>query len=320
MNSLIEPSRKLVTLAIPIYNEEENLPQLLREIDELQQNVQEVDFELLFVDNHSEDETFRILSREAEFRDNLRVIRFSRNFGPSVEASISAGLRYSSGDAVAVLYSDLQEPPHVISEMVTEWISGKDVVIARYRKSRAGNIFLKIGAHVFYHLQSRLSDFEVDERSGDLRLLDRKVVEVLASLPERARYFRGLSRWIGFDVGYVDYDRRSRIHGESSSTIRNNFATALNGLVSTSTRPLRIITLTGFLVSCCAGLLLVLYGFMWAFGNPVAGLTTVLSLILLGFGFNFVALGVIGEYIARILVESKQRPEYVVEAKINVEE
>lgn len=320
MDNLVEHGRKLVTLAIPIYNEAENLPQLLREIDELQQKVQEVAFELLFVDNHSEDDTFRILSREAEFRANLKVIRFSRNFGPSVEASISAGLRYSSGDAVAVLYSDLQEPPEVIGEMVTQWISGKDVVVARYRKSRAGNIFLKIGAHVFYHLQSRLSDFEVDERSGDLRLLDRKVVDVLASLPERARYFRGLSRWIGYDVGYVDYDRRSRIQGESSSTIRNNFSTALNGLVSTSTRPLRIITLMGFLVSCCAGLLLVVYGLMWAFGTPLAGFTTVLSLILLGFGFNFVALGVIGEYIARILVESKQRPEYVVESKINFRE
>lgn len=320
MDSVVEQSRKLVTLAIPIYNEAKNLPTLLREIDELQQKVQEVAFELLFVDNHSEDETFRLLSREAEVRDNLKVIRFSRNFGPSVEASISAGLSYSSGDAVAVLYSDLQEPPEIIGQMVTQWMSGKDVIVARYRKSRAGNIFLKMGAYLFYRLQSRLSDFEVDERSGDLRLLDRKVVEVLVRLPEKARYFRGLSRWVGFDVGYVDYERRPRMEGESSSTIRSNFSTALNGLVSTSTRPLRIITLMGFLVSCCAGLLLVLYGLMWAFGAPLAGFTTILSLILLGFGFNFVALGVIGEYIARVLVESKQRPEYVVESKVNFSE
>ena len=308
----------LISIVIPVFNEIENLPVLLDELDLVKDACSSLEFEFIFVDNRSSDQSFEYLVGLAEVRSEIRVIRLSRNFGPTVEASISAGLDHASGQAIAVLYSDLQEPPSVLIEMINEWRKGAEVVVARYDKSRASSPALKLGARWFYALQSRLSDFETDSYAGDYRLLDRRAVEALKLLPERARYFRAMTRWIGFRVAYVDYERASRQYGTSSSTLSNNLGTALNGLVSSSARPLRLITIFGFLTSLASSAFLVLYIVLWFFGSPIAGLTTVIGLLLLGFGFTFFFLGVIGEYLSRVLIEVKQRPLYVIDRMFNL--
>ena len=309
----------LISIVIPVYNEIETLPDLLRELDRLRDELRDLDFEFLFIDNRSSDQSFEFLAELAEVRRDIKVIRLSRNFGPTVEASISAGLDHASGQAVAVLYSDLQEPPSVLIDMIKEWKMGAEVVVAKYGRSQASTLALRLGARWFYSLQQRLAEFETDTHAGDYRLLDRRALDALKLLPERARYFRAMTRWIGFRAAYVYYERDTRRRGRSNSTLVNNFGTALNGLVSASTRPLRLITLFGLLTSLASMTFLLFYVCLWFFGSPIAGLTTIIGILLLGFGFTFFFLGVIGEYLSRVLIEVKGRPHYIIDSTVNME-
>jgi dolichol-phosphate mannosyltransferase len=241
----------------------------------------------------------------------------SRNFGPSVEASISAGLENCSGDAAIILYSDLQDPPEVMVQFIAEWEQGFDVVYGRQIKRKGDPVWRNFLVRSYYRIFAFLSDVDLPSNSGDFRLVNRKVIDALNSIPEKARYFRGLSSWVGFKSLAVDYEREPRLSGKSTANLFAITKTAFTAITSFSVKPLRIITFFGFgsLITSVifTGILFV----NWLFDNSIPGLTSITVLILITSAINLLSLGILGEYVSRIQTEVKNRPVYLIDSKIN---
>lgn len=306
--------RKLVSLVIPMYNESEALDGLF---DRLQRVLLPLDgyrFEVICVNDGSRDDTLQALVHLSGRLSFLRVIDLSRNFGK--EAALSAGLSEARGDAVIPIDADLQDPPELIGEMLARWAGGAEVVLAR-RASRDSDTMLKrLTAKYFYRVHNALADPPIPENVGDFRLMDRRVVDVLLLLPESRRFMKGLFAWVGFRTEIVEYERASRFAGSTKFSGWKLWNLALEGITSFSTAPLRVWTYFGFVVAVLA----LAYG-AWLvvrtlfFGIDLPGYASLMAAILFLGGVQLIGIGVLGEYVGRIYLESKRRPPFVIRAR-----
>ncbi|GAC1473358.1 MAG: glycosyltransferase family 2 protein [Isosphaeraceae bacterium] len=301
----------MISVVVPLFNEQENIAALYRRIHEAI-GLLNVSHEILFVNDGSRDETGRMIDQLHEIDPAVSVVHLSRNFGH--QCAVSAGIDHARGLAVIVMDGDLQDPPEVIPEFVNCWRQGNDVVYA-VRHQRKENVFKRVGYFSFYRLLKSISDLDIPLDSGDFCLMDRRVIEAIKALPERARFIRGLRTFVGFRQVGLAYERAAREGGKSSYSFRALLKLALDGLVSFSSYPLRIVTFTGITIACLA-LLLTVWVFIDAFytrTGPRGWASTIVVVLFMG-SIQLVGLGVVGEYVRLIFQEAKERPTYVVEA------
>jgi polyisoprenyl-phosphate glycosyltransferase len=298
------------SIVVPVYNEEATLPELQRRLAELLERL-DGPGEVVFVDDGSRDSSFSLMAAAAEQDLRFKAVRLSRNFGHQL--AITAGLDFASGDAVIVMDADLQDPPEVALELASRWRDGYDVVYA-VREARHGETrFKQLTANAFYRLFQRLSDIDVPVDAGDFRLVSRNALEVFRTMRESNRYVRGMFGWIGFSQIGVPYSRAGRFAGSTKYPLRKMVKFAADGIVSFSNAPLRLALQLGFLVSGAS----FVFG-VAALASRLAGLYSVSGLasiaVMMGFlgGIQLLVLGMMGEYIARIHDEVKNRPLYVV--------
>jgi glycosyltransferase involved in cell wall biosynthesis len=305
--------RPEVSLVIPIYNEEEVLPQLDERLLQMLDTLG-VDSEVVFVDDGSKDRSLELLRAMVAREPRYRAISFSRNFGH--QRAITSGMDASRGRAIVVMDADLQDPPEVIVEMLAKWRAGYDVVYGR-RRSRTGESWFKlVTAKIFYRLFAAMIPIEVPLDTGDFRLMSRRVVVALRELRETHRFVRGLVAWIGFKQTAVEYDRAARFAGETKYPLRKMLAFAFDGIMSFSILPLRLATYLGVLVGA-ASLYAMSAIFAHSFLNAtVPGWTTTVVLVSFLFSVQLLVTGVLGEYVGRIYEEVKSRPLYVVGERI----
>lgn len=307
---------KKVSLLIPAYNEEETLGLLYNELNKVLNGIQGYEFEILFVNDGSNDNTLHIL-RELQNRDpRINYISFSRNFGK--EIAMAAGLDYVTGDAVVIMDADLQDPPHLIREMILYWEEGYDDVYAKRRTREGESWFKKSTSYLFYRLLQTMTKIPVQEDTGDFRLLDRRAVESLKKLREKQRYTKGMFSWIGFNKKEILFDRKPRAAGETKWNYLKLFNLALEGVTSFTTFPLRISTILGIIVSILSIVYMVIIlikSIIWK--DPVQGYPSIMVTMLFLGGVQLISLGIIGEYIGRIFNETKYRPLYIIDEQNN---
>ena len=298
----------LLSIVLPAYNEEQNISNTAKVLAGLLEE-NSIDYELVFISDGSRDATFEQIQRAAGENPRIRGAEFSRNFGK--EAAIFAGLGLAAGDAVVVMDCDLQHPPEVVPEMWKLWRSGAEVVEGIKESRGKESLAHKLSAGLFYRIMSKLIKMDMNA-SSDFKLLDRKVVDVLLSLPERNTFFRALSFWAGFRREYVSYEVRERQFGESKWSALSLMKYAVTNATSFSTLPLQLVTVMGA-VSILFSIVLFIQTFVkYLSGTAVEGFTTVILLILVIGGFLMLSLGIIGHYIARIYEEVKGRPKYII--------
>ena len=308
----------LVSVVVPCFNEQEVLRDTHRRLAAVLEQTH-LKCEIIYVDDGSSDSTPGILRELAARDERIRVVRFSRNFGHQM--AITAGLEHAAGDAVAVIDADLQDPPEVILEFVQKWMDGYDVAYG-VRAERDGETAFKLWtAKLFYRCIDRLSDTRIPLDTGDFRLMDRRVVDALLSMPERDRFVRGMVSWLGFSQVAVPYHRAARTAGVTKFSFFKMLRFAMDGIFSFSIVPLRLATWTGFAASGIAILGIVLAVIERVFGvtGLVRGWTSVMTAVLFIGGVQLICIGIIGEYVGRIYGESKRRPLYVLRETIGFE-
>ncbi len=302
---------QLISLVVPFYNEEDSIRAFAAAVLPVLDAIPETEWEIICVDDGSRDKTLAGLLALAQANPRFRVVEFSRNFGK--EAALTAGLETARGEAVIPIDADLQDPPALIARMVAAWREGAEVVLAR-RTDRSTDTALKRGtAALFYRLNGFISNIELPENVGDFRLMDRAVVEALKQLPERQRFMKGLFAWLGFKTVVLDYTRTPRAAGKSKFSGLRLWNFALEGFTSFSTTPLKIWTYlggAGALVALVYALFIVVRTIV--FGNSVPGYTSIFVAVTFFGSVQLISIGVLGEYIGRIYVETKQRPIYLV--------
>jgi glycosyltransferase involved in cell wall biosynthesis len=308
----------VLSVVVPCMNEEEVLRQTHQHLVAVLQK-SAMNFEIVYVDDGSADSTPEVL-RELQMSDTkIRVIQLSRNFGHQV--AITAGLEHASGDAVVIIDADLQDPPEVILEFLAKWLDGYDVVYGVRAERDGESAFKRLSAKVFYRFFSHMSDTQMPLDTGDFRLLDRRVVDALISMPERDRFVRGMVSWLGFSQIAVSYHRASRAAGTTKFSLFKMVRFALDGIFSFSILPLRLATWIGFAASgvAVAGIIAVLLERFFQVPGLVKGWpSAVIGELFIG-GAQLVCLGIIGEYVGRIYGESKRRPLYIVRERIGFE-
>ena len=297
------------SLVIPVYNEEKTLPELYRRISELMDRLDD-QAELILVNDGSKDRSLELLRDLHERDPRVCYLSLARNFGHQI--AVTAGLNYVRGEVIVILDADLQDPPELIPDMVEKWRQGYHVVYAKRTQRQKESWFKRFTAYVFYRLLKQLADVDIPTDTGDFCLMDRQVVDVLNSMPERDRYIRGMRSWIGFQQTAVYFERHPRFAGEVKYTFSKSLSLAINGLVSFSKVPLRISTYVGLLAAVAAIFmgLLVIYWRIFVPQSPLTGFTIILVAIFFLGAVQLVSIGILGEYIGRIYEEVKGRPLY----------
>lgn len=307
-----------ITVIVPCFNEEVVLPETSRRLTASLEQIG-CAFEIIFVDDGSQDNTPRVLTGLHAGDPRVRIVRLSRNFGHQI--AISAGLEYARGSAVVLIDADLQDPPEIIGEMIELWHQGNDVVYGTRSQREGETAFKTLTAKWFYRFINRLSEIEIPLDSGDFRLLDRKVVDALVAMPERDRFVRGMVSWTGFKQASLPYERAARHAGDSKYTLLRMARFAADGILSFSIAPLRLATVLGVVSSSVAllgGLLTVAFGL--AQGRWVSPWAWVLLAVLLLGGAQLLCLGIFGEYLGRSYGENKRRPLYFVRETLGFDE
>jgi len=297
-----------LSVVIPVFNEEENITVLHSRLTAVLEGIH-IEYEIIFVDDGSNDDSLSQL-KNLSVRDNrVLVVELARNFGHQV--AITAGLDYSQGKAVIVMDGDLQDPPEVLPEFIAKWRNGYDVIYA-IREQRKEKWFKRSSYALFYRLLRRVANIDIPLDSGDFCVMDRRVVELLKSMPERSRFIRGIRSWVGLNQVGVPFERHARYAGQSKYTFARLILLALDGLISFSYVPLRFISFLGLSVSCLSIVLAIFYFVKKLFYglSPPGFATLVVSIFFLA-GIQLITMGVIGEYVGRIFEEAKRRPLYV---------
>jgi polyisoprenyl-phosphate glycosyltransferase len=311
--------RPLISVVVPVKDEENAIRPFVDRVSEvLQQIVRKEDWEILFVDDGSTDETIAAIAA-AHFSDpRVRAISLSRNFGK--EAAITAGLEHARGQAVVPMDVDMQDPPEVLVEMVAKWREGYEMVFGVRRNRASDSVSKRMTAGLFYRAHNLISNDKIPENAGDFRLLDRKVVDAIRTLPERNRFMKGLFAWAGFRQTAVEYDRVERNVGASKFNYWKLWTLALDGITAASTAPLRVWSYVGaviaFLAMCYATFI---FSRTLVLGVDMPGYASIMVSVLFLGGVQLISLGILGEYVGRILTETKQRPLYVVRDKIGLD-
>jgi dolichol-phosphate mannosyltransferase len=308
--------KKLISYIFPIYNETENIDFLYASINKLLlTRKKDYDFELVFINDGSRDNSLEKLWAIQEKDSRVSVINFARNFGHQL--AVTAGLDYARGDAVIIMDSDLQDPPKVSFELINKWEEGYDVVYAQ-RRTRKDSMFKKATAHGFYWLLTKVAEIDIPPNTGDFRLLSRRVVDTMGQFREHNRFLRGMISYVGYKQTAVTFDRDQRRAGESSYPIKNMLKLAGDGIFGFSRSPLKLISRLGYTISTLSFMAIV-YVVLLKLLDPsqaVPGWTfTAVAVLFIG-GIQLVMLGVLGNYIGRIYSESQNRPLYIVESAI----
>lgn len=301
-----------VSIIIPCYNEQETIPYLKKELDRIISSFEDADFEIIFIDNCSEDDTLSLMKDLHKKDKRYQYISFSRNFGK--DSSMFAGLKASTGDYVAVMDADLQDPPELLKEMYITLKSEEYDCAAAYRTNRKGEPWLRsILANEFYHFMGKISDADMVNGARDFRLMTRQMVNAVLQLEENQRFTKGIFSWVGFRTKWIAYENRERIAGKTKLPMKNAISYALRGIVAFSTIPLVITSIIGIVI-CIAAFIFTTYILVeqLILKNAVPGYASLMCIMLFGFGINFLVLGVIGQYLAQMYLEIKQRPKYIV--------
>jgi glycosyltransferase involved in cell wall biosynthesis len=302
----------LLSIVAPVYNEQELVQEFVARACAA---AADYEFELVIVNDGSDDATPALLDRIAAADRRVRVIHLSRNFGH--QAALTAGLEHAAGDVVAMLDADLQDPPELIPDMIARWSQGADVVYA-VRKQREGETAFKLAtASWFYKLFDKLAQVDLEPNSGDFRLLDRRALDALLSMTERSRFLRGMTVWVGFNQTAVSYERDARQAGETKYTLRKMLHFSLDAIASFSHLPLQLATYAGMLSAGVAFIAIPVVIVLRLADSYLPGFSSITIAILLLGGIQLIALGVIGEYVGRIYDEVKHRPLYIVREERN---
>ncbi len=300
---------QLLSVVVPVFNELETVPELHRRLSAAVAGLGR--HELVFVDDGSTDGSWEALRAVAAGDPHVRLVRLSRNFGHQI--ALSAGLEAARGAAVVSMDGDLQDPPELIPELVQRWHDGFDVVYAVRARRRGETRFKLATAALFYRMINRMSSIEIPEQAGDFRLMSRRALDALLAMPERARFLRGMTSWVGFRQVGVEYERDARYAGTTKYPLRRMLHFASDAMTSFSTAPIRTVVTLGFVsvLVCLAALVWTLY-LRFFTDATVQGWTSVIVVVLFLGGIQLISLGIIGQYVGRIFEEVKARPLYIV--------
>lgn len=305
------------SVIVPMFNEEEVIEHTYNRLKRVM-DCSEEDYELIFVNDGSVDRTAEIVEAICRRDPKVRLIQFSRNFGHQI--AISAGMDYAAGQSIVIIDADLQDPPEVILEMLDKWREGYEVVYGKRMKRKGETVFKKVTAKMFYRLLGKMTQVDIPLDTGDFRLIDRKVCDVLKGLKEKNRFVRGLVGWAGFRQTRVEYVREERFAGVTKYPLRKMLRFAADGITSFSHKPLKIASYVGFVLSFSSFVyLFVVLLQKWLELGMVPGWASIVAINLFFNGIVLMLLGVMGEYIGRIYDETKDRPLYIVREKVGFE-
>ena len=309
--------KKLITIIVPAYNEEACIEELARQLTAVFAVNDRYDFETLIIENGSVDRTWEILQTINARDPRFKVIRLARNF--RMDGGITAGLDYATGDAVVFMTADLQDPPELITEFIKKWEEGYENIYMHVLKRRGTGPIRSFNSQAFYWLAGKLTDNRIPKNVSDYRLLDRKVYEAVRDMKERNRFVRGLVAWVGFKSIGVESERAERFGGVSNAHSLKVIDLAFKGIFSHSYIPLKLITMTGVVLSLTSFVSIAVFTYVWIFiGVPFAGFGTLVSVAVLAFGTLTFMLGIIAEYLGLIYEEVKGRPNFVVSDVLGV--
>ena len=308
---------KKISVVIPMYNEQEVASECYKRVKNVLSELVQYEHEIIMIDDGSKDKTLEIIEKFAEQDENLKIISFSKNFGH--QSGVTAGLKETSGDAVVIIDADMQDPPELIKDMVSLWEEGNDVIYAVRGKRKGESVFKVLTAKMFYKILYSLSDVEIPRDTGDFRLADRKVVDVINALPEHNKYLRGLFSWVGFKQKPLKYTREERFAGKTKYPLKKMMKLAYDGIIGFSNKPLKIIGGIG-VFSILISVILLIYSicsYIFKWNNLVPGWASIMVSISFFAGIQLVAIWMMSEYISRIYDETRNRPEYIIKKKIN---
>lgn len=302
----------MLSLVVPVFNEEKAIP-LFHQAVRSQPELSQLEIEIVFVNDGSSDNTEMAVNELIKTDPLVLLVNFSRNFGK--ESALYAGLKYATGDAVIPIDVDLQDPISVIPKMIERWQNGADVVLAKRIDRSSDSILKRLSAAGFYRVHNMVSNPKIEENVGDFRLMSRPVVDAVMMLNERNLFMKGLLSWVGFNAEVVTYTRVERINGKSKFSFWKLWNLALEGITSFSTIPLRFWTYIGFTIASLSffyAIFMIIHKIIY--DNPVPGYPSLISIVLFLGGVQLIGIGVLGEYIGRIYVETKQRPRFIVKS------
>ena len=309
---------KKISIVIPMYYEEEVAEECYNRVVNVCRRIENYEYEIIFVNDGSKDKTLEILENIANNDKNVKVISFARNFGH--QPAVTAGLKYVTGDAIVIIDADLQDPPELIPEMLKLWEQGYEVIYGKRKKREGESKFKLLTASMFYKTLNALSDVEIPKDTGDFRLVDRKVVDVVNSMPEHNKFLRGLFSWVGFEQYAFEYERKERFAGKTKYPLKKMLKLASDGIIGFSTKPLKLLGGLGaisILISLCI-LIYALISFACDLNNLTAGWTSIMVSITFFAGVQLMSIWLISEYIGRIYDETKKRPQYIIKKTINI--
>ena len=311
---------KKVSVVVPMYYEEEVAHECYNRLSNALKNIQNYEYEIVFVNDGSKDKTLEILEEIAKQDKNVKIVSFARNFGHQV--AVTAGIKYVTGDAIVIIDADLQDPPELIPDMLKLWEEGYEVIYGK-RKSRDGESKFKLlTAKMFYKTLNSLSDVEIPKDTGDFRLVDKKVIDVVNSMPEHNKFLRGLFSWVGFKQKAFEYERKERFAGETKYPLKKMLKLASDGIISFSSKPLKLVGGLG-LITILISIAILIYSLIsYAFNlnHLTPGWTSIMVTVTLFSGVQLLSIWIMSEYIARIYDETKNRPQYIVDKTINIDE
>lgn len=301
-----------LSIVIPVYNESENIRHLYERLTTVLKQMN-VSSELIFVNDGSRDDSLELIKKFSADDPRIKYISFSRNFGHQI--AISAGIDKSHGNAVAIIDADMQDPPELIPLLYKKYSEGFDVVYTKRSRRKDRSIIKKTAYKLFYRILSRISSIPIPLDAGDFRIISRKVADVLKNMPEQQKFLRGQITWIGFRQTHIEYEREQRAGGKPEYTYRKLIHLALDGITSFSNLPLRIATIAGLIVSGISFLLILyaLYSYFFFGQSTPKGWTSLMISILFIGGIQLLSIGIIGEYISRLITNVRQRPLYIIE-------
>lgn len=310
---------KKVSLVIPMYYEEEVAQQCYKRVKEVLVNLENYQHEIILINDGSKDKTLEIIENIADEDKAVKVISFSRNFGH--QAAVTAGLKAVTGDAIVIIDADLQDPPELIPEMLKLWEEGNEVIYGKRKTRKGESAFKLMTAKMFYKTLNALSDVDIPKDTGDFRLVDRKVVDTINSLPEHNKFLRGLFSWIGYKQYEYEYERQERFAGKTKYPLKKMLKLAQDGIFSFSTKPIKLVGGLGILSIFISFIILIyaLISYVFKLNELSSGWTSIMVAVTFFAGVQLLSLWIISEYIGRIYDEAKGRPQYIIDKKINID-